>query len=233
MSPETLTTLEPVIIALCWIIGVVDVIGLTTVFLERFGGAKSRIVSTIGDLMPGTAMGRSMKQLRTWHAIKDAVRKNERPPVDVKVEEQDVLQRHPFSLWMVNEMVRKYENNVQGIAYLGAAVLIFVIGLRGIQFLTKEHSAYIILALMLEFSLIGILGFIIFYKPEEKKEGGIDIEARMDIKNLTDELVEVKKVLVALVANNEKVAGQLGLSAEELRRTGSDALSKGSPLRKP
>lgn len=233
MSPETLTTLEPFIIALCWIIGAIDAIGFLVILLERFGGAKSRLVSTLGDFIPNTTLGRSMKQLRTWHQIKDAVKKNQKPPVDVKVEEQDVLLRHPFSLWMVNEMVRKYENNVQGFAYLGAAVLIFVIGLRGIQFLTKEHSAYIILALLLEFSLIGILGFIIFYKPEEKKEGGIDIEARMNIKDLTEDLVEVKKVLTALVENNEKVAGQLNLNADALRRFGAEAQAKGSAPRKP
>jgi hypothetical protein len=115
-------------------------------------------------------------------------------------------------------MVPKYENNAQGLAYLGASVLIVVIGLRGIQILTKDNSTFIILALLLEFTLIGILGIMVFYKPEDNKQN-VDIEARVSIRSLNDELAKTKEALENLQENVRKVSKDIAGNVESLRKS--------------
>ena len=113
-------------------------------------------------------------ELRKWYVANDP-RAVEAPKVmsdlmeayrSVHGDAKELEGKHPFSQWMIAEVVSKYENNVQAFAYWGAAILILVIGLRGIQFLTKDDSSVIMMSLLLEFSLIGLLGFLIFFKPE-------------------------------------------------------------------
>jgi hypothetical protein len=220
MSSGTLVMLGSIAVYLCWAIGVIDGLALLTFILERMGPARGRIVGAIGSLFNifgHTSIGDSLKQLRRWHTEPEVVA---RPHVqDGRIQEAELAERHKFSLWMVNEMVRRYENNAQGLAYLGAAVLIVVIGLRGVQILTKENSVFIVLALLLEFTLIGLLGVMIFYKPEEGKLGGVDVEARADIRNLNSELAKTKQALETLQENVKKVSTDIAGNVEKLRKS--------------
>jgi hypothetical protein len=220
MSSETLNHLTPIAVYLCWVIGAVDAFVILMFLLERFGPARGRMVSAIGSLFNifgETSIGASLVELRKWHTNPDEVA---RPHIqDGRIQQVDVAKRNKFTLWMVNEMVRRYENNAQGLAYLGAAVLIVVIGLRGVQILTKENSAFIVLALLLEFTLIGMLGVMVFYKPEEGKQGNVDIEARVNIRNLNDELTRTKEALDALQENVRKVSKDIAGNVESLRKS--------------
>ena len=89
--------------------------------------------------------------------------------------ESDLKYKRPFSSWMVAEVVPHYENNVEALAYFGAAFLIVVVGLRGINYITKDNPEPIILSLFAEFSIIGLLGLLKFFKPERSDigEGGL------------------------------------------------------------
>ncbi len=89
--------------------------------------------------------------------------------------EADLKYKRPFSSWMVAEVVPHYENNVEALAYFGAAFLIVVVGLRGINYITKDNPEPIILSLFVEFSIIGLLGLLKFFKPERSDigEGGL------------------------------------------------------------
>ncbi len=89
--------------------------------------------------------------------------------------ESDLKFKRPFSSWMVAEVVPHYENNVEALAYFGAAFLIVVVGLRGINYITKDNPEPIILSLFVEFSIIGLLGLLKFFKPERSDigEGGL------------------------------------------------------------
>ncbi|HTX99252.1 MAG TPA: hypothetical protein VMG09_04480 [Bacteroidota bacterium] len=89
--------------------------------------------------------------------------------------ESDLNFKRPFSSWMVAEVVPHYENNVEALAYFGAAFLIVVVGLRGINYITKDNPEPVILSLFIEFSLIGLLGLLKFFKPERSDigEGGL------------------------------------------------------------
>jgi len=87
--------------------------------------------------------------------------------------------------WMVYYIIPQFENNVMAMVYLGAAFLVFIVGLRGVgeaiknvafvpDFLidTTGEMAHlsnnvVILALLLEFFLITTMAFVMFFKPEQ------------------------------------------------------------------
>jgi hypothetical protein len=87
-----------------------------------------------------------------------------------------------FGRFMVYTVVNKYANNIQGFVYMGAALLIIIVGLRGLgdlagklamvpRFLIgaedKVDPNYVMLALFLEFFLLMILAIVTFFTPEE------------------------------------------------------------------
>lgn len=92
--------------------------------------------------------------------------------------------------WMVNYFIPQYENNVMAMVYLGAAFLVFIVGLRGVgeainnvafvpDFLIDTTAGMshlsnnvVILALLLEFFLITTMAFVMFFKPEQPVEVG-------------------------------------------------------------
>jgi hypothetical protein len=110
----------------------------------------------------------SLKKLREWHIPEnepDLIAKYEE---DVEGDKKDLEDKYSFSKWMIAEIIPNYENNVQGFAYGGAALLIFIVGLRGLNYITKEEPLWIIIGLALEFCLICLLGTLIFFKPEDR-----------------------------------------------------------------
>jgi hypothetical protein len=219
MSPETLNTLKPIAKIIFWLIFAMDAVGILTMILERFGPARGRIVGLAGkifNMFGETPIGTSLLALRRWHLNPLEVAK---PLIeDGRLQQLDVEKRHKFSLWMVHEMVHKYENNVQGFAYLGASVLIVVIGLRGIQILDKTHSVFIVLALALEFTLIGALGLMVFYKPEEEKQTLVDAEAREKNRDLDKQLTKTREDLEKLKDVVRKVTDRIGGDTDALRK---------------
>ena len=104
-----------------------------------------------------------------------------------------------FGRYMVYKFIPQYANNVSGIVYMGAAVLIIIVGLRGLgsvagqiaivpKFLLggdgKILPTYVMAALFLEFSLLLILAIVTFFTPEEVHEGdkhekGAEVEAEV------------------------------------------------------
>jgi len=51
--------------------------------------------------------------------------------------------KHFFGQWMIGDIIPNYENNVYALTYVGAAILIFIIGLRGIKFIPREEPTWI------------------------------------------------------------------------------------------
>lgn len=60
-----------------------------------------------------------------------------------------------------------YSNNVLGFVYIGAAVLIIIIGLRGLKFIPAAQPSLVLFALGLEFSLLIIYAFTLIYSRQE------------------------------------------------------------------
>lgn len=83
--------------------------------------------------------------------------------------------------FMVYYFVPQYANNVQGLVYIGAALLIIVVGLRGLgasvagnplvpEFLIEGDRIgiqWVMIALYIEFVMLFILAFVTFFTPEE------------------------------------------------------------------
>jgi hypothetical protein len=227
MSPEILVILRPVAIATSAVIGILDFFGVLFMLLERYGGAKGRIYYLMSFLFPKAIfgpVGKSLRSLRDWH---DAGKREMLLQAYGRNKERDLMDRHPFSQWMVAEMVRNYENNVQGIAYLGAAALIFIIGLRGIEVLTRADASFIVPALLLEFTLIGVLGLMMFYKPEEEKHGTVDLTLIAELERIKRDLAEKDTTLRTLHADVDTVIQRLQGDVESLRHAGSGGKAKG------
>jgi len=222
-----MATLKVAAIASSAVIALFDFFGVLFMLLERYGGAKGRIYYVLSYFFPKAVfgpVGKSLRMLRDWN---DAGKRELLLQAYGRNKERDLMDRHPFSQWMVAEMVRNYENNVQGIAYLGAAALIFVIGLRGIEVLTREDAAFIIPALLLEFTLIGVLGLMMFYKPEEEKHGAVDLTLITELEKVKRDLAEKDTTLRTLRADVDTAIQRLQGDVESLRQAGGGAKARG------
>ena len=113
--------------------------------------------------------------------------------------------------FMVYKFIPKYANNVMGLVYLGAALLIIIVGLRGLGSLAgtvglipdfligpdnKIDPYWVMFALLVEFAMLFLLGIVTFYTPSEyvdilhTEEKDTDIKG--SAKELRNELRELK-----------------------------------------
>ena len=119
--------------------------------------------------------------------------------------------RTAMGKFMANQFIPKYANKVMGMVYLGAAILIIIVGLRGLGTLAgtvglipsfligadnKIDPFWVMLALLLEFGMLLLLGLVTFYTPSEyidilhtDKE---DDEFKSSAKDLKNELRDLK-----------------------------------------
>ncbi len=115
-----------------------------------FGGALHAVV---GSLMGGSSFGKCLKKL-------SENKKN-------KVKGGD---HGPFAMWMINDFIPHYKNNVTAVAFLGTAFLIANIGFRGIKFMVAHQPTMIILAILIEVSVLVLLAVTQWYEPEPADE---------------------------------------------------------------
>ncbi len=73
-----------------------------------------------------------------------------------------------FRMYMRFYFTVIYSNGVLGFVYIGAAVLIIIIGLRGLKFIPASQPSLILFALGLEFSLLIIFAFTLMYSRQEE-----------------------------------------------------------------
>lgn len=112
----------------------------------------------------------------------------------------------------IGHFVEKNENRINGMVYFGAAILIIIVGLRGLGTIASElptvpkflidhetHKVdpnYVMIALFLEFSLLLIMSVANFFKPvhlEEPKEKEEEAKPKEEISplpTLTDRDIE-------------------------------------------
>ncbi|MBI5326107.1 MAG: hypothetical protein HZB41_12685 [Ignavibacteriae bacterium] len=63
----------------------------------------------------------------------------------------------------------QYSNAVLGLVYIGAAVLIIIIGLRGLKFIPPTEPSLVLFALGLEFSLLIVYAVTLMYSRQEEE----------------------------------------------------------------
>lgn len=73
-----------------------------------------------------------------------------------------------IKLYMRTYFTVKYANMMLGVVYIGAAVLIIVIGLRGLKFIPASQPSIIISALQLEFVMLMFYAITVIYTKEDE-----------------------------------------------------------------
>lgn len=77
---------------------------------------------------------------------------------------------HALNVYMRFYFTVKYSNSVLGLVYVGAAVLIIIIGLRGLKFIPPTQPSIIIFSLGLEFSLLITYAITLMYSRQEEED---------------------------------------------------------------
>ncbi len=109
-----------------------------------------------------------------------------------------------FGKYMAYSFIPKHANKVNGLVYLGASLLIIVVGLRGLgslagsvkiitQFLIwidgKIEPTWVLTALLVEFAMLVMLGFVTFFTPSDP------VSQPVDKKNSVADALEIKSSL--------------------------------------
>ncbi len=114
-------------------------------------------------------------------------------------------------LYMTRHFAEKYANNVQGFAYGGAAILIVVIGIRGLKFIPPTQPSVLLAAITLEFTMLTLLAVTLFYTEEEQ---------RMDklMRNLEESSEGQKYELINLVRASQQQQRDLAAMVDYIQR---------------
>lgn len=103
------------------------------------------------------------------------------PLEDLKIIKRALLWRRSsiiYKIFHLDEGIRiymrfhftiRYGNIVLGLVYIGAAVLIIIIGLRGLKFIPPTQPSLVLFALGLEFTLLVIYAFTLMYTKQEEE----------------------------------------------------------------
>lgn len=121
-----------------------------------------------------------------------------------------------YKLWRINDglnfymrfyFTERFGNTMLGMVYIGAAVLILIIGLRGLKFIPSTQPSLIFFALGLEFSLLLVYAFTIMYSRNEEENqssgsntGGHDT---MFLSNDFGNTKEVEKLLRVFIKSKK------------------------------
>lgn len=101
----------------------------------------------------------------------------------------------PIKFYFRYRISASYGNLIQGLVSGGAAILIFVIGLRGLKLIPQEEPSLILMALSIEFILLIVLMITFAGSAQEERLDRVvkelEAEQRDAIKHQTDTLHEV------------------------------------------
>jgi len=74
-----------------------------------------------------------------------------------------------MATYMRFHFTEEYSNTVTGMAYGGAAFLIFVVGIRGLKFISATHPSFVLFALGVEFTMLVLLATTMIFTVEEER----------------------------------------------------------------
>ncbi len=112
-------------------------------------------------------------------------------------------------LYMSHHFTEKYANNVTGLAYGGAAVLIVAIGIRGLKLIPAARPSWILLAIGLEFTMLGLMAFTLFYTEEEERMDKMlkkmEDANRSQLETLKGQQEDIHQLSTALVGQTSQI----------------------------
>ncbi len=91
----------------------------------------------------------------------------------------------PFSHWLKYSFAAEYEKSIQAMVYAGAALLVIIVGLRGLgnisdvpyipDFLLNQEgkidSNLVMIGLLVEFIMLCMLAAVSFFSPQDSDKG--------------------------------------------------------------
>jgi hypothetical protein len=105
-------------------------------------------------------------------------------------------------------VTKKYANFILGLVYFGAAVLIIIIGLRGLKFIPAQEPSLVFFSLGLEFCLLVTYAItLMFGKDENENESYSSEELSSDRVLLGREFSsgkETEELLKMFIVENDK-----------------------------
>mgnify|MGYP000206357077 CR=1 FL=1 len=123
-------------------------------------------------------------------------------------------------LYMAHHFTEQYSNNVTGFAYGGAALLIVAVGIRGLKFIPPTRPSLILGAIFLEFSMLALLAFTLFYTEEEERMDKMLKKMEDASRSQLDILQEQQRDIRLFV---DKLIGE---SSEMIKRRVEEAISE-------
>lgn len=112
-------------------------------------------------------------------------------------------------LYLAHHFSEKYSNNVTGLAYAGAAVLIIAVGIRGLKFIPANKPSLILFAILLEFTLLSLMAITIFYTEEEERMDKMmkkmEDANRSQLETLRGQQFDIHSMSTALVGDSSRL----------------------------
>lgn len=132
---------------------------------------------------------------------------------------------HGLRLYMSHHFTEKYANFVTGLAYGGAAILIVAVGIRGLKFIPAARPSIILLAIILEFTMLSLLAFTLIYTEEEERMDKMmkkmEDANRSQLDTLRGQQADIHQLANALVGQtSEIIRNRVEKSIEEFVTSG-------------
>jgi hypothetical protein len=114
-----------------------------------------------------------------------------------------------MKLYMSHHFTEKYANNVTGLAYGGAAILIIAVGIRGLKFIPPTKPSFILLAIFLEFSMLSLMALTLVYTEEEERMDKMlkkmEDANREQLEELKTQRFDIHRLTEALVGQTAEI----------------------------
>jgi hypothetical protein len=181
-----------------WAVYIIPVlVGVTLLILLVDVLSRGWLLKQVGFFLSWgyPTIGKSLRSLSDWYDEAKAVHLAEEIGQKAGLPANVLLEKHPFARWMIAEITLNYENNVYAMAYWGAAILIVLIGFRGVKIIPKDQPTLVLVGLWLEMTVLFLLGMVLFYKPEETRERARQQREIRDeqLQNLKEEIMKELK----------------------------------------
>ena len=114
-----------------------------------------------------------------------------------------------FKLYMAHHFTEQFSNNVTGLAYGGAAVLIVGVGIRGLKFIPADRPSVILFVIFLEFTMLVLLAITMFYTENEERMDKMlkkmEDANRSQLETLRGQQEDIHQLSTALVGQTSEI----------------------------
>ena len=132
----------------------------------------------------------------------------------------------PLKFYFRYRLATAYGNIIQGIVAGGAAVLIFVIGLRGVKLISQEEPSLILMSLSLEFILLLVLMLTFAGSAQEERLDRVVKELEAEQRDAINEQTEMlRKLLDKVLAEGAKRTDGESIAEYEERKMIEEAMT--------